>query len=140
MTGRKLDQIEIIANPDVIWEDDTQAIRAGQSRTQEQEHSDVIYPTSSFVFKSAAEAAARFAGDTPGNIYSRFTNPTVKAFEQRLAAMEGAERCVATASGMAAIMATCMAFLQAGDHVVCSRNVFGTTHVVFRQIHEKIWC
>lgn len=117
--------------------DATRAIRAGQVRTQEQEHSEVIYPTSSFVFSSAEEAAARFSGEIPGNIYSRFTNPTVRTFEERLAAMEGAERCVATASGMAAIVATCMALLKQGDHVVCSRNVFGTTHVVFEKYLKK---
>jgi O-succinylhomoserine sulfhydrylase len=137
MKGRKTESHELLITPDVSWADATQAIRAGQFRTQEQEHSEVIYPTSSFVFKSAAEAAARFAGDLPGNIYSRFTNPTVRMFEQRLAVMEGGERCVATSSGMAAIVATCMALLKAGDHVVCSRNVFGTTHTVFDKYMKK---
>jgi O-succinylhomoserine sulfhydrylase len=110
---------------------DTLAVRAGQQRTGEGEQSEPIFPTSSYVFASAAEAAARFAGDQPGNIYSRFTNPTVRTFEQRLAALEGGESCVATASGMAAILATCAALLKAGDHVVCSRSVFGTTTVLF---------
>ncbi len=137
MTGRKTESHDLLITPDMEWADATQAIRAGQFRTQEQEHGEVIYPTSSFVFKSAAEAAARFAGDIPGNIYSRFTNPTVRMFEERLAALEGGERCVATSSGMAAIMATCMAFLKQGDHVVCSRNVFGTTHVVFDKYMAK---
>jgi len=137
MTGRKTQTHEILVNPQVSWADATQAIRAGQFRSQEQEHSEAIYPTSSFVFKSAAEAAARFAGDIPGNIYSRFTNPTVRMFEHRLAAMEGGERCVATSSGMAAIVATCMALLKSGDHVVCSRNVFGTTHTVFDKYMKK---
>ena len=137
MTGRKTKSEEILVTPECAWADATQAIRAGQFRTQEQENSEVIYPTSSFVFKSAAEAAARFAGDLPGNIYSRFTNPTVRMFEQRLAAMEGGERCVATSSGMAAIVATCMALLKSGDHVVCSRNVFGTTHTVFDKYMKK---
>lgn len=108
----------------------TRAVRAGQTRTHEGEHSEPIFPTSSFIFGSAAEAAARFSGDEPGNIYSRFTNPTVRVFEERLAAMEGAESCVATSSGMAAILAVCMGLLKAGDHVLCSRSVFGTTIVL----------
>ncbi|WP_166268315.1 O-succinylhomoserine sulfhydrylase [Marinobacter caseinilyticus] len=112
---------------------DTLAVRAGQIRTGQLEHSDAIFPTSSFVYGSAAQAAARFGGDEPGNIYSRFTNPTVQAFEARIAAMEGGERAVATASGMAAILSTCMALLQSGDHVVCSRGVFGTTNVLFQK-------
>ena len=110
---------------------DTLAVRAGQQRTGEGEQSEPIFPTSSYVFASAAEAAARFAGEQPGNIYSRFTNPTVRTLEQRLAALEGGESCVATASGMAAILTTCAALLKAGDHVVCSRSVFGTTTVLF---------
>jgi O-succinylhomoserine sulfhydrylase len=110
---------------------DTLAVRAGQQRTGEGEHAEAIFPTSSYVFSSAAEAAARFSGEQPGNIYSRFTNPTVRTFEQRLAALEGGESCVATASGMAAVLATCAALLKAGDHVVCSRSVFGTTTVLF---------
>lgn len=115
------------------WGPSTLAIRAGQTRTAEGEHAEPIFTTSSFVFGSAAEAAARFAGDQPGNIYSRFTNPTVRAFEQRLAALEGAEACVATASGMAAILASLMGLLQAGDHIVSSRSVFGTTSVLFNK-------
>lgn len=109
----------------------TRAVRAGQHRTAEGEHSEAIFPTSSYVFASAAQAAARFSGDQPGNIYSRFTNPTVRTFEERLASMEGAERCVATASGMAAILATCAGLLQAGDHIVSSRSIFGSTTVLF---------
>lgn len=105
----------------------TAAIRAGQVRSPEGEHAEPIFTTSSFVFGSAAEAAARFAESAPGNVYSRFTNPTVRCFEERLAAMEGAEACVATASGMAAILSTCMALLRSGDHVVCSDSVFGST-------------
>lgn len=112
---------------------DTLAVRAGQIRTGQLEHSDAIFPTSSFVYGSAAQAAARFSGDEPGNIYSRFTNPTVQAFEARIAAMEGGERAVATSSGMAAILATCMALLKGGDHVICSRGVFGTTNVLFQK-------
>lgn len=110
---------------------ETLAIRAGQSRTGEGEHAEPIFPTSSYVFESAAAAAARFSGDEPGNIYSRFTNPTVRTFEQRLAVLEGGECCVATSSGMAAILSTCAGLLKAGDHVVCSRSVFGTTTVLF---------
>lgn len=110
---------------------DTLAIRAGQRRTGEGEHSEAIFPTSSYVFSSAAEAAARFSGAQPGNIYSRFTNPTVRTFEQRLAALEGGESCVATASGMAAILATCLALLKQGDHLLSSRAVFGSTTVLF---------
>jgi len=105
----------------------TLAIRAGQSRTHEGEHAEAIFPTSSFVFKSAAEAAARFAETEKGNIYSRFTNPTVRCFEERLAAMEGGASCVGTSSGMAAILSTCMALLKSGDHIVCSDSVFGST-------------
>lgn len=110
---------------------DTLALRAGQKRTQEGEHSDPIYPTSSFVFSSAREAAARFGGEEEGNIYSRFTNPTVRAFEDRVAAMEGGERAVATSSGMAAILSLGLALMKQGDHVVCSRSVFGSTVSLF---------
>ncbi|MCM0611908.1 O-succinylhomoserine sulfhydrylase [Marinobacter sediminum] len=116
---------------------DTLAVRAGQIRTGQLEHSDPIFPTSSFVYGSAAQAAARFGGEEPGNIYSRFTNPTVQAFEGRIAAMEGGERAVATSSGMAAILSTCMALLKSGDHVVCSRGVFGTTNVLFQKYMAK---
>ncbi len=116
---------------------DTQAVRGGQVRTGEQEQSEPLFLSSSFTFDSAAQAAARFAGEEPGNIYSRFTNPTVRTFEQRLAALEGGEACVATASGMAAITATCMALLRSGDHIVCSRGVFGTTTSLFSKILPK---
>jgi O-succinylhomoserine sulfhydrylase len=109
----------------------TLAVRAGQVRTAENEHAEPIFPTSSFVFSSAAEAAARFSGEQPGNIYARFTNPTVRTFEKRLAALEGAESCVATASGMSAILATCIGLLKSGDHIVSSRSIFGTTTVLF---------
>jgi len=122
------------------WNDyaiETRAVRAGQRRTLEQEHSDPIFATSSYVFASAAEAAARFSGQTPGNIYSRFTNPTVRAFEQRLAALEGGERCIAVASGMAAIAATGFGLLKAGDHVVSSRGVFGNTVILFQNYFGK---
>jgi O-succinylhomoserine sulfhydrylase len=116
---------------------DSLAVRAGHVRTAEGENSEAMFLTSSFVFKSAGEAAARFGGSTPGNIYSRFTNPTVRVFEERLAALEGGERCVATSSGMAAILATCLGLLQAGDHVVSSRSIFGTTNVLFDKYLKK---
>ena len=116
---------------------DTLAVRAGVARTNEGEHSEAMFLTSSFAFDSAAQAAARFGGTEAGNIYSRFTNPTVRMFEQRLAALEGGERAVATSSGMAAILATMLAFLAAGDHVVCSRAVFGTTNVLFEKYLKK---
>ena len=111
----------------------TRAVRTGHRRTGEGEHGEPIFTTSSFVFQSAAEAAARFSGATPGNIYSRFTNPTVRAFEERLASLEGGEACVATASGMAAILALCMGLLQAGDHIVASRSLFGSTTLLFNK-------
>jgi O-succinylhomoserine sulfhydrylase len=112
-------------------------VRAGVARTGEGEHAEPIFLTSSYVFDSAADAAARFAGDSPGNVYSRYTNPTVRAFEQRIAALEGAEQAVGTASGMAAILSTCMALLKSGDHVICSRNVFGTTVNLFAKYLAK---
>ncbi|MDJ0881556.1 MAG: O-succinylhomoserine sulfhydrylase [Gammaproteobacteria bacterium] len=116
---------------------DTLAIRTGHQRTAEGEHGEPIFPTSSFVFKSAAEAAARFSGEQPGNIYARFTNPTVRNFEQRLAALEGGESCVATASGMAAILSVCLGLLKAGDHIVSSRSIFGTTTILFERYLGK---
>ncbi|PRY71875.1 O-succinylhomoserine sulfhydrylase [Halomonas ventosae] len=117
--------------PEQEWELETLAIRAGHQRTHEQEHGEPIFPTSSFVYGSAAEAAAKFSGEAPGNVYSRFTNPTVRTFEQRLAAMEGGERCVATSSGMAAILATALALLASGDEIVASRSLFGSTVSLF---------
>jgi len=116
---------------------ETLAVRAGITRSQFNEHSEALYLTSSFVFESAAQAAARFQGNEPGNIYSRFTNPTVTAFQERLAALEGAEACVATASGMSAILATFMALLKSGDHVVCSSGVFGATVQLLNNILLK---
>lgn len=116
---------------------DTIALRTGHQRTAEGEHGEPIFLTSSFVYQSAADAAAHFSGEVAGNIYSRFTNPTVRMFEQRLAALEGGERCVATASGMAAILAVALAFLKTGDHVVCSRAVFGTTTTLFDKYMRK---
>ncbi len=122
------------------WQDyglQTQSIRAGQTRTAENEHSDPIFVTSSYVFGSAQQAHDRFSGTEHGNIYSRFTNPTVRTFEERLALMEGGERCIATASGMAAIMSLCMGMLKAGDHVLCSRSVFGNTILLLRNFMTK---
>ncbi len=112
------------------------AVRAGQQRTFEGEHAEPIFATSSFVFANAAEAAARFSTAT-GNIYSRFTNPTVRVFQERLAALEGGETCIATSSGMAAILATCMALLKSGDHIVSANAVFGTTVSLFNQYLAK---
>jgi len=114
------------------WGFETRAVRTGQHRTPEGEHAEPIYPTSSYVFESAAQAAARFGGSEPGNIYSRFTNPTVRTFEERLASLEGGERCVAFASGMSAILATGMSLLKSGDHVVASKAIFGTTTILFQ--------
>ncbi len=116
----------------------TRAVREGYVRSHENEHDEAIFPTSSFVFDSAADAAARFSGEIPGNIYSRFTNPTVTTFEQRLASLEGAERCVATASGMAAITATFIGLLKAGDHIVSSRSIFGTTTILLTNFMAKL--
>ena len=119
------------------WGQATRAVRVGHRRTAEGENSEPIFATSSYVFKSAAEAAARFSGDEPGNIYSRFTNPTVRTFEQRLAALEGGESCVATASGMSAILAVCLGLLKAGDHIVSSRSIFGTSLMMFTKYLSK---
>ena len=112
----------------------TLGVRAGQVRSQFQEHSEALYLTSSYVFENAAEAAARFGGSADGMVYTRYTNPTVAMFQDRLAALEGAESCVATSSGMAAILATAMVHLKAGDHVVCSNAVFGATIQLFNTI------
>ncbi len=116
---------------------DTLAVRAGQHRSPEGEHGEPLFFTSSYVFRSAADAAARFAGEVPGNVYSRYTNPTVRAFEERIAAMEGAEQAVATASGMAAILATVMSLCSAGDHVLVSRSVFGATVSLFEKYLKR---
>jgi O-succinylhomoserine sulfhydrylase len=112
----------------------TKGVRAGQVRTEFNEHAEALFLTSSFVFENAAQAAARFANNEEGMVYSRYTNPTVSMFQDRLAAMEGAETCVATASGMAAILATAMVHLKAGDHVVCSNALFGATIQLFNNI------
>ena len=112
----------------------TLAVRGGQDRTAEGEHSDPIFATSSFVFKNAAQAAARFSESEPGNVYSRFTTPTVRAFEKRLAGLESASCGIATASGMSAILLLVLALLRDGDHVVCSAQVFGSTVSLFTKI------
>jgi len=117
---------------------ETLAIREGLTPGFEQEHSDPIYATSSFVFESAEQAAATFSGERDGNTYSRFSNPTVSVFEQRLAALEGGEEGVATSSGMAAILTLCLTVLRAGDHVICSRNVFGSTVGLFNNVLTKL--
>ncbi|WP_051207315.1 O-succinylhomoserine sulfhydrylase [Saccharospirillum impatiens] len=115
----------------------TRAVRGGYRHTAEMEHSEALFMTSSYVFESAADAAATFAGDQEGNVYSRYTNPTVQAFEARLALLEGGEACAATSSGMAAIFSVCMAFLKSGDHLVSSRSIFGSTNVVFNRYLER---
>ena len=117
---------------------ETLAIREGLTPGFEQEHSDPIYTTSSFVFDSAEQAAATFSGEREGNTYSRFSNPTVSVFERRLAALEGGEEGVATSSGMSAILTLCLTVLRAGDHVICSRNVFGSTVGLFSNILTRL--
>ena len=122
---------------DIEYHLDTLAIRTGHTRGLEGEHTEPIYLTSSFVCESAADAAAKFSGEIPGNTYSRYTNPTVQTFEKRLAILDGAERAVATSSGMAAVHAVCMAYLKAGDHVICSRAVFGSIISLFEKYVVK---
>lgn len=116
---------------------DTLAVRAGQHRSPEGEHGEPLFFTSSYVFRSAADAAARFAGDVPGNVYSRYTNPTVRTFEERIAALEGSEQAVATSSGMSAILASVMALCSAGDHILVSRSVFGATVTLFEKYFKR---
>ena len=115
----------------------TKGVRAGQARTEFQEHSEALFLTSSFVFKNARQAAARFAGEDEGMVYTRYTNPTVAMLQDRLAALEGAESCVATASGMSAILTTAMTHLRSGDHVVCSNAVFGATIQLFNNVLSR---
>ena len=123
-------QIEFISG-------DTLGIRVGHERTVFGEHSEPIFSTSSYVFSTSEEAAMRFSGEAKGDIYSRYTNPTIRSFEQRISALEYGEKAVATSSGMAAILSTCMALLSAGDHVICSRDVFGTTTTLFKAYLSK---
>lgn len=122
---------------DTKYQPETLAVRAGAVRSQFGENSEALFLTSSFVFENAAQAAARFIGEAPGNIYSRFTNPTVTMFEERLAALEGAEQCVATSSGMSAILACVMGLLKSGDHIIASRSIFGATINLFNNIIKK---
>jgi O-succinylhomoserine sulfhydrylase len=119
------------------WQPETLGVRAGSEHTQFGENSEAMFLTSSFVFENAAQAAARFGGQEPGNIYSRFTNPTVTMFQNKLAALEGAEYCVATSSGMSAILACVMGLCSAGDHVVASRSIFGTSVQLFSNILKR---
>lgn len=116
---------------------DTLAVRAGTSRSQFNEHSEALFLTSSFVFENAAQAAARFSGAEEGNVYARFSNPTVTMMQDRLAALEGGEMCVATSSGMSAILSLVMAVMKAGEHVVVSMGVFGATQQLFGTILSK---
>lgn len=113
---------------------ETLAVRAGIARSDFGEHSEALALTTSFVYSSAGQAARRFANEEPGNIYSRFTNPTVTMFQDRLAALEGAEACVATATGMAAVATTAFGLLKSGDHLIAPRGVFGTVVPLFDQI------
>ena len=119
------------------WQPETAGVRAGSANTEFGENSAAIFLTSSFVYDSAAQAAARFSGQEPGNIYSRFTNPTVTVFQDKLAALEGAESCVATSSGMSAILACVMGLCSAGDHIVASRSIFGTSVQLFSNILQR---
>ena len=119
------------------YQPETLAIREGLARSQFNEHAEALYLTSSYVFESAAQAAARFSGEEDGNVYSRFTNPTVSAFQSRLAALEGAESCIATASGMSAILSLVMALCSAGDHIVASAGLFGATQQLLGTIMPR---
>ena len=119
------------------WHPETLGVRAGGGMTEFGENSEAIFLNSSFRFKNAAQAAARFGGTEPGNIYSRFTNPTVTIFQNKLAALEGAEQCVATSSGMSAILACVMGLCSAGDHIVASRSIFGTSVQLFSNILKR---
>jgi O-succinylhomoserine sulfhydrylase len=119
------------------WHPETLGVRAGGGMTELGENSEAIFLNSSFRFKNAAQAAARFGGTEPGNIYSRFTNPTVTIFQNKLAALEGAEQCVATSSGMSAILACVMGLCNAGDHIVASRSIFGTSVQLFSNILKR---
>lgn len=118
-------------DPSLDFFEQTLAVRGGYHRTDEGEHSEAIFTTSSYVYASAKDAADHFNGNKKGNVYSRHTNPTVRAFERRLALLEGGERCVATASGMGAILTMCLAYLKAGDHLLCARQLFGSSVALF---------
>lgn len=116
---------------------DTLSVRSGTARSQFGEHSEALYLTSSFVFDSAAQAAARFSGEEEGMVYARFSNPTVNMMQERLAALEGGEACVATSSGMSAILSLVMGTLKAGDHIVASLGLFGATQQLFNNIFSR---
>lgn len=124
-------------NKDKLFKQDTNAIRGGYQPTHENEHSEALFLTSSYVFESAEVAAQSFSNEIEGNVYSRYTNPTVRSFEQRLALMEEAEQAVATSSGMAASLAVIIALLKTGDHIICSRDVFGSTRVMMDKYITK---
>jgi len=124
-------------NKDKAYKQDTLAIRSGYQTTHENEHSEALFLTSSYVFDNAQMAAQSFSNEIQANVYSRYTNPTVRSFEQRLAMLEGAEQAVATSSGMAAILSVIMALLKSGDHIVCSRDVFGSTRVMIDKYISK---
>ena len=117
---------------------ETKAIRLQTERTQHREHSTPIFPTSSFIFENAEQMRSLFAGEQEGNIYSRFTNPSCREFEQKIAALEGMENAHSTASGMAAIFASLMAFLKTGDHIIASRALFGSTYNIISK-HILKW-
>src|SRR3546814_16360623 len=125
--ARRVEAMEEFFDPQ--WGSATLGVRAAEPRSESREHSAALSLTSSYVYGSAAQAAAVFSGAEPGYIYSRFTNPTTEAFEKRLAAMEGGARCVATASGMAAVLTLCLSLLQQGDHIVRSRGLFGSATI-----------
>ena len=122
---------------DKEYDPDTLAVRAGIQRSRFNEHAEALYLTSSFVFDNAAQAAARFSGEEAGFVYGRFSNPTVSMLQERLAALEGGEACIATASGMAAILSTVMALMKSGEHIVASRGIFGATQQLFGGILPK---
>jgi O-succinylhomoserine sulfhydrylase len=125
------------SNEEQAYKQATTAIRSGHQRSHEHEHSEALFLTSSYVFDNADMAARYFNNELKGNVYSRYSNPTVRSFEERLAAMEGAEQAVATASGMAATLSVVMALLQSGDHIVCSQDVFGSTRVMLNNYVVK---
>jgi O-succinylhomoserine sulfhydrylase len=124
-------------NKDKSYQQDTNAIRGGYEPTHENEHSEALFLTSSYVFDNAEMAAKSFSNEIEGNVYSRYTNPTVRSFEQRLAMLEDGEQAVATSSGMAATLAVIMSLLKSGDHIICSRDVFGSTRVLMDQFITK---
>ena len=148
MSQSQVDNKSNLNTLDPNWRDDalnleldygmqTIAVRAGQHRTDEGEHSEVIFTTSSYVYHSAADAAAHFDGTKTGNVYSRHTNPSVRTFERRLAALENGERAVATASGMGAILTMCLAYLKAGDHLLAANQLFGSSIGLFNNYMAK---